>query len=124
VPTLWSPEIDIREEQNQLTIHVDLPGVTKDNVKVDIDNGLLTRQGERREERTEGGDQQGFSRTERRYGSFYRTIPLPEGADTAQAQANMKDGVLDITVPLPDPKQGRRLEIKASFRALHVLARS
>jgi HSP20 family protein len=111
-PSLWAPELEIKEEGNQLRISADLPGVAKDNVKVEMQDGMLVIQGERREERTEGGEQQGFTRTERRYGSFYRAIPLPEGVDLEQAQAQMKDGVLEITVPLTQ-KQARRLEIKS-----------
>jgi HSP20 family protein len=111
IPSLWAPEVDICEEGNQLRVTVDLPGVPKDAVKIDIQEGLLTIQGERREERTEGGEQQGFRRTERRYGSFYRSIPLPDGADAEQAQARMKEGVLEITIPLAQ-RQGRRLQIE------------
>jgi HSP20 family protein len=110
VPSLWAPEVDICEQGNQLRVSVDLPGVAKDGVHVDIQEGMLTIQGERREERTEGGEQQGFRRSERRYGSFYRSIPLPDGADAEQAQARMKEGVLEITIPLAQ-KQGRRLQI-------------
>jgi len=108
---LWSPQIEVHEEGNQLRVAVDLPGVSKENVKIDVHEGMLTIQGERREERTEGGDQQGFRRSERRYGSFYRGIPLPEGADSEKAEARMRDGVLEITVPIA-AKQTRRLEIQ------------
>ena len=108
---LWAPEVELREEGNQLRVCVDLPGVSKDNVKVDLREGMLTIEGERREERTEGGEQQGFRRSERRYGSFYRSIALPEGADAEKAEARMKEGVLEITVPITQ-KQTRRLEIQ------------
>ena len=111
-PSLWAPELEIKEEGNQLRICADLPGVSKDNVKVELQEGTLVIQGERREERKAGGEQQGFTRTERRYGSFFRAIPLPEGANLEQAQAQMKDGVLEITVPITE-KQARRLEIKS-----------
>jgi HSP20 family protein len=109
---LWAPEVEIREEGNQLRVAVDLPGVPRENVKVDLRDGMLTIQGERREERTEGGEQQGFRRSERRYGSFYRSIALPEAADAENAQARMNEGVLEITVPIT-PKQTRRLEIQS-----------
>jgi HSP20 family protein len=71
-------------------------------------------QGERREERTEGGgEQQGFRRSERRYGSFYRAIPLPDYVDAEKAEARMKDGVLNITLPITEARrQARRLEIQ------------
>jgi HSP20 family protein len=109
---LWAPEIEVREEENQLRISVDLPGISKDNVKVDVQEGALTIQGERREERNEGDEKQGYRRSERRYGSFYRSIPLPEGADAENAQAQMKEGVLEIILPLAQRARGRRLEIK------------
>lgn len=109
---LWAPDVEICEEPNQLRVLVDLPGVPKDNVKIDVHEGAVTIQGERREERTEGGEQEGYRRSERRYGSFYRTIPLPEGANAEQAQAQMNNGVLEITVPTTPRRQARRLEIK------------
>jgi len=111
-PALWSPEVELSQSGSQLRICVDLPGVPKDNVKIDVQDGALVIQGERREERTEGGEQEGFRRTERRYGSFYRVVPLPEAADAEKAQAQMNDGVLEITVPVAPEKQPRRLEIK------------
>jgi HSP20 family protein len=111
-PNLWAPEVEVCEEGNQLRVCVDLPGVSKDNVKIDVHEGVLTIQGERREERTEGGEQQGFRRSERRYGSFYRSIALPEGADAEQAQARMKEGVLEITIPMTPAKQPKRLQIQ------------
>ncbi len=87
---LWAPEVELRQEGSQLRVAVDLPGVSKDNVKVDVHEGMLTIEGERREEHTEGGEQEGFRRSERRYGSFYRSIPLPEGAEAEKAEARMK----------------------------------
>jgi HSP20 family protein len=110
--TMWSPEVDVHEEGNQLKVCVDLPGIPRENVKVDIEDGAITVQGERHEERTEGGEGQRVRRMERRYGSFYRTIPLPDEADVEQAKANMKDGVLEITLPITEKIQGRRLEIQ------------
>jgi HSP20 family protein len=100
------------EEGKQLRVCIDLPGISKDNVKIDVQDGALVIQGERREERTEGEDQQGFRRSERRYGSFYRTVPLPDYVDTQKAEARMKDGVLNITLPITENRQARRLEIQ------------
>jgi HSP20 family protein len=109
----WSPEVDVKTEQDQLKVLVDLPGLTKEQVKVDVDDSQIAIQGERREERTEENRQQRFRMTERRYGSFFRTVPLPDGANVDQAKANMKEGVLEITVPLAQNVNGRRLEIRA-----------
>jgi HSP20 family protein len=107
----WTPQIDISQRNNELVIRADLPGMNKDDVKVDVSDDAITIQGERRREHEE--DRAGVYRSERSYGSFYRTIPLPEGAMTEQAKATFKDGVLEITMPAP-PEQvtrGRRLEI-------------
>jgi HSP20 family protein len=108
----WTPEIEMYQRNNELVVRADLPGMKKDDVKVDITESAITIQGERRqEEETERG---GVYRTERSYGSFYRSVPLPDGAMTDQAKATFKDGVLEITMPAP-PEQvtrGRRLEIK------------
>lgn len=109
--SLWSPEVEVCEEGSQLRVCVDLPGVSKENVKIDVSEGILTIQGERREERTEGSEKEGFRRSERRYGSFYRSIPLPDGANAEGAQARMNEGVLEITIPTTPPKQAKRLEI-------------
>ena len=113
MPTLWSPEVDIREESNQLRVCIDLPGIPKDAVKVDVHDGALTVQGERSEESNDETEGKGFRRSERRYGSFYRSIPLPEGADAENAHASMKEGVLEITIPVPERKQARRLQIQS-----------
>ena len=111
--TVWVPQIDVRQKGNQLRVSVDLPGVDQACVNLALEEGMLTISGEREEERAEGDEQQGFRRIERRYGSFYRAIPLPEEADVEKAQAEMKNGVLEITIPLAQRKQSRRLEIKS-----------
>lgn len=107
----WSPEVEVLQRANELVVRADLPGMSKDDIKVDVTDDAITIQGERRHEHEE--EREGFYRTERSYGSFYRTIPLPEGAMSDQAKASFKDGVLEITLPAP-PEQvtrGRRLEI-------------
>ena len=109
---LWAPEVELSEQDHQLRVRVDLPGVSKDDIHVDVQDRVLVIEGERREERSEVDEQRGWRRTERRYGNFYRAIPLPDGADGEKAEARMKDGVLEITVPLSENKSSRRLEIK------------
>jgi HSP20 family protein len=106
------PEIEVRERDNQILVRVDVPGVSKGDLSVDVQDRALIVEGERREEHTEGDEKQGFRRTERRYGSFYRVIPLPEGAQAENAEARMKDGVLEITIPLSGENKAKRLEIK------------
>jgi len=107
----WAPQVDVTQNNNELTICVDLPGMKKDDVKVDVTEDAITIQGERRREQED--EKGGVFRSERSYGSFYRVIPLPEGAITDQAKATFKNGVLEIKLPAP-PEQvshGRRLEI-------------
>lgn len=110
----WAPQVDVFQKNNELTIKVDLPGLKKDEVTVDISDDALTIHGERRRESEE--EREGFYRSERSYGSFYRVIPLPEGAITEQAKAAFRDGVLEITMPAPPATKGRRLEITEGAR--------
>ena len=108
---VWSPEVEVFERDGQLTVRADLPGVTKDDVKVEIIEGALTISGERKDEKEEKGE--GFYRTERTYGSFFRRLPLPEGVKTDEAAATFKNGVLEVTLPAPKRElNGRTLEIK------------
>lgn len=111
---LWSPEIDVQEQENQLRVCVDLPGVPREDVQVRLQEGALCIEGQRREVRQTADPDGGWHRSERRHGRFYRSIPLPEGAETDAVQASMKDGVLEVTVPLGTARQGRRIEIRGS----------
>ncbi|PWT81234.1 MAG: molecular chaperone [Blastocatellia bacterium] len=107
----WTPDIEVFHRNNELVVRADLPGLGKDDVKVDVTEGHLTIQGERKREREE--EREGVYRSERSYGSFRRVIPIPEGAIADQAKATFKDGVLEITMPAPPEqvRRGRRLEI-------------
>ena len=105
----WAPEIDVFQKNNELTIRADLPGLRREDVTVEITDDTVAIQGERRREHEE--EREGYYRSERSYGSFYRVIPLPEGTITEQAKASFKDGVLEITMPAPPASKGRRLEI-------------
>jgi HSP20 family protein len=106
---VWAPEIEVFQKNNEVVIKADLPGLKRDEVNVEITDDALTIQGERRRETEE--EREGVYRSERSYGSFYRVIPLPEGAITEQAKATFRDGVLEITMPAPPTAKGRRLEI-------------
>jgi HSP20 family protein len=109
---MWAPDVEIYQRDNELVVRADLPGMKKDDVSVDVTDRDLTISGERKRElEIEHG---GMYRSERSYGSFYRTIRLPEGAIADQAKATFKDGVLEIRLPAP-PEQvghGRRLNIE------------
>ena len=110
----WLPNIEAFERKGEFVVRADLPGLNKDQVKVEISDGELVIQGERKEEKEQ--KEKGYYACERSYGAFCRAIPLPEGIKSDEAKAAFKDGVLEITMPagkLPE-KHGRRLEIKTA----------
>src|SRR5581483_5124744 len=95
----WFPEIDVFEKDNRLVTKIDLPGMKKEDVKVEVADGYLSISGERKSESEEKKNQ--FYRCEREYGSFYRTVPLPEGVKVEDIKASFADGVLEVSVPVP-----------------------
>ena len=110
-PRPWRPQVEVYQRNNELVVRADLPGMKKDDVTLEITDNDLTISGERRQEQETERD--GVYRSERSYGTFHRTIALPEGAITDQAKASFKDGVLEITIPAPPQStKGRRLEIR------------
>ena len=109
---MWTPNVDVFQKDDQLTIRVDLPGLKKEEVSADITDDAIVIQGERRRESED--EREGYYRSERTYGSFCRTIPLPQGAITEEAKATFRDGVLEITLPAPPTSKGRRLEISST----------
>jgi len=112
----WTPQIEMFERDGQLVIRADLPGLKKDDVRVELRDDAVVIRGERQEERRE--EREGFYRTERSYGVFYREIPLPAGVDTDRATANFRDGVLEIAMPVEQGEaRGRQLQIQDSAPA-------
>jgi HSP20 family protein len=111
-PIDWAPQINVMERDNKLLIQADLPGLTKDDVRVDVVEGMITIQGERKQEKKEEGE--GHYYNECCYGSFYRAIPLPEGTDVSAATAQFHNGVLEVALPIPPQarKEARRLEVQ------------
>ena len=103
---MWSPPIEISEKDGQLNVCAELPGLNKDEVKVELSPEGLTVSGERKQEEEERrGD---FYRSERSYGAFTRTIPLPEDAQIDNAKAIFENGVLTVSIPVPESKRRRR----------------
>ena len=110
----WVPQIEVLHNNGQFMVRADLPGLTKDDVKIELTD-VLTISGERKEEKEE--KREGFYRSERSYGSFYRKIPLPEGAKTENATATFHNGVLEITMPAEKVEMPtRKLEIKEPLK--------
>lgn len=108
----WAPKIEAFQEGNNFIVRADLPGLKKDDVDVELGEDTLTIRGERHSEREE--KREGYFHTEREYGRFYRTIPLPEGVIGESAEAKFKDGVLEITMQAPpsEVSRKRKVEIK------------
>ncbi|SRR6266567_824903 len=110
----WTPHVDVAEREGKLVISADLPGVKKDDVSVELNGDSVTIQGHRQQESTT--NERGYYHSERSYGSFLRTIPLPEGTNTENATATFRDGVLQIELQAPKQEsRGRTLEIKSGL---------
>ena len=105
----WAPPIEVRERDGNLEISAELPGMTKDNVKVECDQDRITIEGEKKCETDK--EEGGIHRSERCYGHFYRAIQLPEGAEADKAKAEFKDGVLQVKVPLSEKGRNKRRQI-------------
>jgi HSP20 family protein len=108
----WSPAIDVFQRGNDLVVRADVPGLSKDDITVDVADDQLTIRGDRRYDHEEERD--GVFRSERSYGSFCRVVPLPQGAIADSAKATFNNGVLEIVLQAPsfDVRRGRRIEIK------------
>jgi len=107
----WMPQVEVVHNNGQFTVRADLPGMTKDDIKVELANDMLTISGERKAEKEE--KREGFYRSERSYGNFYRQLPLPEGALTEKAEATFTNGVLEVTMPAAKAEPAtRKLEVK------------
>lgn len=108
----FSPQIDVVEDEDEIRVAAELPGMDEDDIDVSLSRGTLTIQGEKREETEDRG--QNYYRMERSYGTFRRSIPLPSTVDEAKVEATYEKGVLTITLPKKeDTRAGRRIPITA-----------
>jgi HSP20 family protein len=108
----WMPTVDISETEGEYLIKAELPEVRKEDVKVTVENGVLTLQGERRQEKEEKGKK--FHRVERSYGSFIRTFSLPEFVDESAVKAEYKDGVLNLHLPKSEKVKPKAIDVKVA----------
>jgi HSP20 family protein len=108
----WTPDVEVFTRDGNLVVRADLPGMTEKDVTVEVADNLLTVSGERKQEK-EVGDENYFA-CERTYGAFTRAISLPEGAKSAETKATFKNGVLEVTMPVPKAveKHGRTVEVQ------------
>ncbi len=106
----WVPRVDISETNEEFMIKVEIPEVNKEDVKVVVDNGILTIQGERKKEKEEKGKK--FHRVERYYGSFVRGFTLPDNIDATKIKASFKDGMLNLHLPKTGEETPKAIEVK------------
>jgi|SRR5678815_173508 HSP20 family protein len=108
----WSPLVDITEEEKEYLIRAELPDMKKEDVRLTVENGVLTISGERKFEKEEKGRK--YHRIERAYGSFVRSFSLPEDADGSKVTADFKDGLLQVHLPK---------SVKATPKAIEITVR-
>ena len=96
VPSRWAPALDVLQEDGDIVVRAELPGVKQEDVDITLQNGVLSISGERRAEEQKEGS--GYYVRERRYGSFQRSMTLPEGVDESKIRARFQDGVLEVRV--------------------------
>jgi HSP20 family protein len=105
----WVPAMDLVESDEQFVLRADLPGLDANDVKIEIEDGVLTVSGERREQHEIKKD--GFYRLERQSGAFRRSLTLPQGIDPAAITAGFDKGVLEVRIPKPEESKPRRVEV-------------
>jgi HSP20 family protein len=106
----WSPRVDIAETSDQFVIKAEIPEVNAKDVKVTVDNGVLSLSGERKQEKEEKGKR--FHRVERYYGSFSRSFSLPDNVDGTKVKASFKEGMLTLTIPKTEATKPKAIEVK------------
>lgn len=105
----WIPAMDLVEDEQHYVLRADLPGLGPDDVKIELEDGVLTVSGERKAEHAER--KEGYHRVERAYGAFSRTLTLPDGVDPEAVEARFEHGVLEVRVPKPAEKKPHRVAI-------------
>jgi HSP20 family protein len=105
----WIPPMDLVEVDDHFVLKADLPGLRDEDVTIEVQDGTLKISGERNEEREQ--TERGFYRIERSFGSFARSLSLPDGVDPDGIKAEFHDGVLEVRIPKPEERKPRRIEI-------------
>jgi HSP20 family protein len=108
----WMPAMDLAETDDHFVLRADLPGMGEDDVKIELEDNTLTVSGERKAEHESKGE--GFYRIERAFGTFSRSLTLPQGVDAESVEASFDRGVLEVRIPKPEQRKPRRIEIGAA----------
>ena len=112
----WMPAMDLVESGEHFVLRADLPGMSEDDVNIEFEDGTLTVSGERKAEHEAKGE--GYYRVERAFGSFSRSLTLPQGVDPEAVTASFDRGVLEVRIPKPEEKKPRRIEIAGGQKTI------
>jgi HSP20 family protein len=105
----WTPAMDLAETEDAFVLRADLPGVSQEDVSIELEDTVLTVTGERKADHDTKGE--GFYRVERSFGAFSRSLTLPKGVDPEKIAASFTDGVLEVRIPKPEERKPRRITI-------------
>jgi len=106
------PSIDVSENDKEITVTVEMPGLERKDIDISLENDILTIRGEKKMEAEKDDKSRNVHLAERSYGVFYRALQLPPGVDPSSVQASMQNGVLRITIPKPARSQAKKIEVK------------
>jgi HSP20 family protein len=107
----WSPAVEVSETENELTVTAELPGMSRDDVEIDLENNVLTIRGEKSSETEEEDRERKVHVWERRYGSFHRAFTLPRTVDADGVKAEFRDGILKVHLPKTEQAKGKKIAI-------------
>lgn len=107
----WLPAVNVEESGEELLLTAEMPGMSRDDIELELENGVLTIRGEKREEREEGSEERRYHVWERRYGTFQRSFTLPRTVRAEDINADFRDGVLHVRMPKSEEAKGRRIQI-------------
>jgi HSP20 family protein len=110
----WTPAMDLAETEDAFVLRADLPGVSQEDVQIELEDTVLTVSGERKSDHESKGE--GFYRVERSFGAFSRSLTLPKGVDPEAVAASFTDGVLEVRIPKPEQRKPRRIAINGAGR--------
>ena len=116
----WTPAMDLAETEDAFVLRADLPGVSQEDVSIELEDTVLTVSGERKSDHETTGE--GFYRVERTFGAFSRSLTLPKGVDAEAIAASFNDGVLEVRIPKPEERKPRRIAINGEQRELEAEA--
>jgi HSP20 family protein len=108
-PRRWAPPMDLLEADDHLVLRADLPGMSEDDIQIEVRDNVLTLTGERKTEQKQ--EKNGYYRIERAFGSFARSLTLPDGIDADKIEASFDKGVLELRIPKPEERKPRRISI-------------